>query len=74
MTMWGKRGQLAGQLIRQMNHRAMPLGQSLLELAILFSAVAMAMVLMSNYVRRSFNAHAEVLERQLNTATEDNQP
>lgn len=47
-------------------------GQSLLEYAVLIAAVVSALVVMSDYVRRAFNAHAEAIEEELNGATEDN--
>ena len=47
-------------------------GQSLLEYAVLIVAVVSALVVMSDYVRRAFNAHAEAIEEELNGATEDN--
>ena len=49
-----------------------PRGQSLLEYAVLVAAVASALVIMSDYLRRAFNAHAEAIEEELNGATEDN--
>ena len=49
-------------------------GQSLLEYTVLIAAVASAMLVMSDYVRRAFNAHAELIEEELNGATEDNTP
>lgn len=48
------------------------LGQSLLEYAVLVAAVVSALVVMSDYIRRAFNAHAEAIEEELNGATEDN--
>ena len=47
-------------------------GQSLLEYAVLVAAVTSALVIMSDYIRRAFNAHAEAVEEELNGATEDN--
>lgn len=49
-------------------------GQSMLEYVVLVAAVASALIVMSDYIRRAFNAHAEVIERELNGATEDNTP
>ena len=49
-------------------------GQALLEYAVLVAAVASALFVMSVYVRRAFNAHANAIEAELNGATEDNQP
>ena len=49
-------------------------GQSLLEYAVLIAAVTSALVIMSDYIRRAFNAHAEAIEEELNGATEDNPP
>ncbi len=49
-------------------------GQSMLEYAVLVGAVASALVLMSNYVRQAFNAHAQVIEEELNGATDENSP
>ena len=49
-------------------------GQSTLELVVLIAAVASAIVLMSTYVRRAFNAHGNALEEQLNGAVADNRP
>ena len=51
----------------RMSHR----GQSLLEYAVLVAAVTSALVIMSDYIRRAFNAHAEAIEEELNGATED---
>ena len=51
-----------------------PRGQSLLEYAVLVAAVVSALVLMSDYVRKAFNAHAEAIEEELNGATDDNPP
>ena len=50
-----------------------PLGhsaQSLIEYAVLVAAVTAALVIMSDYIRRAFNAHAEAIEQELNGATE----
>ncbi len=55
-------------------HRAWRTDQSMLEYAVLVAAVATAVVVMSDYVRRAFNAHAESIEEELNGATEDNAP
>ena len=46
------------------------LGQSMLEYSVLIAAVTAAMVIMSDYVRKAFNAHAETIEEELNGATE----
>jgi hypothetical protein len=43
-------------------------GQSLVEYAVLVAAVTAALVIMSDYVRRAFNAHAEIIEEELNGA------
>ncbi len=45
-------------------------GQSLVEYAVLVAAVTAALVIMSDYVRRAFNAHAEAIEEELNGATQ----
>ena len=45
-------------------------GQSLVEYAVLVAAVAAALVIMSDYVRRAFNAHAKAIEEELNGATQ----
>lgn len=45
-------------------------GQSLVEYAVLIAAVTAALVVMSDYVRRAFNAHAEAIEEELNGATQ----
>ena len=45
-------------------------GQSMIEYAVLIAAVTAALVVMSDYVRRAFNAHAESIEEELNGATE----
>ena len=45
-------------------------GQSIIEYAVLVAAVTAALVVMSDYVRRAFNAHAESIEEELNGATE----
>ena len=49
-------------------------GQSALEYLVLVGAVASALILMSEYVRRAFNAHGNALEEQLNGAVTDNAP
>lgn len=49
-------------------------GQSMLEYAVLVAAVTSALVLMSDYIRKSFNAHAKVIEEELNGATDENNP
>lgn len=49
-------------------------GQSMIEYAVLVAAVTSALVLMSTYVRRAFNAHAKTIEVELNGATEENDP
>ena len=59
----------------QMRHgRFSARGQSLVEYAVLVAAVASAMIVMSDYVRRAFNAHVEMVEQELNGATVDNTP
>ena len=45
-------------------------GQSLVEYAVLVAAITAALVVMSDYVRRAFNAHAESIEEELNGATQ----
>ena len=54
-----------GQPANRFNRR----GQSLVEYAVLIAAVTAALVVMSDYVRRAFNAHAEAIEEELNGAT-----
>ena len=54
--------------------RKPPAGQSALEYLVLVGAVASALILMSEYVRRAFNAHGNALEEQLNGAVMDNAP
>ena len=49
-------------------------GQSMLEYAVLVAAVASAVIVMSGYVQRAFDAHANAVEEELNGATEDNTP
>ena len=49
-------------------------GQSMLEYAVLMAAVASAVIVMSDYVRRAFDAHANAVEMELNGATQDNNP
>ena len=49
-------------------------GQSAVELAVLVLAATMGIVVMSAYLKKSFNAHGEAIERQLNGATEENTP
>lgn len=49
-------------------------GQSTLEVVVLLAAVVSALVVMSEYVRRAFNAHGNALEEQLNGAVLDNAP
>jgi len=49
-------------------------GQSTLEYVVLIVAVVSALVVMSGYVRRAFNAHGNALEEQLNGAVADNRP
>ena len=49
-------------------------GQSMLEYAVLVAAVTSALVLMSEYVRRAFNAHAKAIEVELNGAVDENSP
>ena len=50
--------------------RAKRNGQSLIEYAVLVAAVTAALIVMSDYVRRAFNAHAESIEEELNGATQ----
>ncbi len=57
-----------------MSLRGSRTGQSLLEYAVLIAAVASALVVMSDYIRKAFNAHAEAIEEELNGATEENAP
>ena len=45
-------------------------GQSFIEYAVLVAAVTAALVVMSDYVRRAFSAHAEGIEQELNGSTE----
>ena len=49
-------------------------GQSILEYAVLVAAVTSALVLMSDYIRKAFNAHAKAIEEELNGATDENRP
>ena len=44
-------------------------GQSVLEYAVLVAAVSGALIIMSDYIRKAFNAHAETIEEELNGAT-----
>lgn len=60
--------------MRMMRSREDRKGQSLLEYAILVAAVTSALILMSDYVRRAFNAHAKAVEEELNGATDENTP
>ena len=46
----------------------------MMEYAVLVAAIAAAVVLMSDYVRRAFIAHAQAIEEELNGATEENTP
>jgi len=46
----------------------------MLEYAVLVAAVTSALVLMSGYVRRSFNAHVKAIEVELNGAVEEGGP
>ena len=48
------------------------MGQSILEYAVLILAVTMAIVLMSDYVRKSFNGHERLIEEELNGVVRDN--
>ena len=48
--------------------------QSALEYMVLMVAVVSALVVMSDYVRRAFNAHGNAMEEQLNGAVADNRP
>ena len=60
-------------VLRPLRHSATPplrRGQSLVEYAVLIAAVTAALIVMSDYVRRAFNAHAEAIEEELNGATE----
>ena len=45
-------------------------GQSFIEYAVLVAAVTAALVVMSDYIRRAFNAHTEAIEQELNGSTE----
>ena len=45
-------------------------GQSMLEYAVLIGAVVMALVVMSDYIRKAFNAHVKAVEVELNGATQ----
>lgn len=45
-------------------------GQSMLEYAVLVGAVTVALLVMSDYVRKAFNAHAKAVEVELNGATQ----
>ena len=56
------------------NRQQRPGGQSMLEYAVLVGAVTAAIVIMSDYVRRAFNAHARGLEKELNGAVTENRP
>lgn len=49
-------------------------GQSLLEYAVMISAVTVAILLMTEYAQRAFNAQAKLVEVELNGAVEDNRP
>ena len=49
-------------------------GQSMLEYAVLVAAVTSALVVMSDYIRRAFNAHAKSIEVELNGAIDENEP
>lgn len=49
-------------------------GQSMLEYAVMVAAVTSALILMTDYVRKAFNAHAKALEEELNGATQNNAP
>lgn len=49
-------------------------GQSMLETAVLIGAAVSALVLMSGYMTRAFNAHANAVEEELNGAVEENKP
>ena len=49
-------------------------GQSILEYEVLVAGVASAVIVMSSYVKRAFDAHAEAVEEELNGATDDNLP
>ncbi len=49
-------------------------GQSMLEYAVMVAAVASALIVMTDYVRNAFRAHANAIEEELNGATEENKP
>jgi len=49
-------------------------GQSILEYAVLVGAVTSALILMSEYVRNAFNAHANAIEQELSGAVDENKP
>ena len=49
-------------------------GQSVLEYTVLVGVVTMAVILMSTYVRRAFNAHSKTIEIELNGAVAENRP
>jgi len=46
----------------------------MLEYVVLVVAVVSALIVMTDYIRRAFNAHAELVEQELNAATADNTP
>ena len=45
-----------------------------MEYAVLIAAVTSALVVMTGYISKAFNAHAKAIEVELNGATEDNTP
>jgi len=49
-------------------------GQTALELAVLFAAMAAASSLMATYVRHAMRANVKATEMQLNGAMKDNRP
>ena len=56
------------------SERWMRRGQSMLEYALLVVAVSSAVVLMSDYVRRSLNGFSRSLQQELMGAEKDNRP
>jgi Flp pilus assembly pilin Flp len=46
----------------------------MLEYAVMVAAVASALIVMTDYVRNAFRAHANAIEEELNGATEENKP
>ena len=49
-------------------------GQSLLEYTVLIAAVAVAVTVAADYVRKAMNAHTKSIEEELNGATNENNP